>query len=77
MMITKKFCAPNWLYKKRLRPKNSEVLRLCASNTKAKKILNWKPKFNNLEGLKKGLARTINWTKNNHIDNYKNDIYNI
>ena len=63
--------------KKRLRPKNSEVLRLCASNTKAKKILNWKPKFNNLEGLKKGLARTINWTKNNHIDNYKNDIYNI
>ncbi len=63
--------------KKRFRPKNSEVLRLCASNTKAKKFLNWQPKFNNLEGLKKGLAKTINWTKNNHIDNYKKDIYNI
>ena len=33
------------LDKKRVREKKSEVFRLIASNTKAKKILNWKPKF--------------------------------
>ena len=37
----------------RIRPEKSEVNRLCASNNKAKKLLNWKPKFVGKKGLKK------------------------
>ncbi len=47
--------------KKRLRPAKSEVLRLKASNIKAKKLLNWKPKFNNRKKLKEALKITIKW----------------
>jgi len=35
----------------RVRPKKSEVLRLLSSNTKAKKILKWKPKYRGLNGF--------------------------
>lgn len=59
--------------KSRLRPKNSEVKRLWADNTKAKEILNWSPKFAGLEGLKKGLKKTYNWfSENQNIKKYKN-----
>ena len=44
---------------KRKRPLNSEVERLYASNSKAKSILNWEPKFSGKEGFKKGLSETI------------------
>jgi len=56
----------------RKRPLKSEVERLWADNTKAKKILGWTPKHN----LKKGLKRTIEWFKKNR-DIYKSEIYNI
>ena len=46
---------------KRSRPKKSEVERLCCSTKKAKKFLNWKAKFSNFLGLKKGLSKTIDW----------------
>ena len=49
--------------KKRLRPKNSEVDRLFSSNKKAKKILNWKPKYDGLKGFKSALKLTYNWYK--------------
>ena len=39
--------------KKRFRPKKSEVPRLCADNLKAKKLLNWKPKYKGKDGFKK------------------------
>jgi NAD dependent epimerase/dehydratase len=45
----------------RLRPEKSEVERLCASNKKAKEILNWSPEYD----LHKGLQLTIDWFKEN------------
>jgi NAD dependent epimerase/dehydratase len=45
----------------RLRPPKSEVERLCADRTLAKKLLDWEPKYD----LKEGLARTIEWISAN------------
>ena len=53
--------------KDRYRPQNSEVLNLLSSNTKAKKILKWKPKFTGPKGLEKGLLQTINFYKKNYL----------
>lgn len=62
----------------RIRPKLSEVERLLADNTKAKKMLNWTPQYHDKEGLKKGLLKTIEWFNNpNNIKAYKVDRYNI
>jgi NAD dependent epimerase/dehydratase len=47
----------------RKRPKKSEVDRLLASNKKAKKLLNWKPKYSKAKGLDDGLRQTLNWFK--------------
>ncbi len=61
--------------KKRVRPKKSEVMRLYASNIKAKKILKWKPKYSEIKGFKKGLIKTIEWfkiEKNKKLYNAKN-----
>lgn len=58
--------------KKRIRPLKSEVMRLYSSNLKAKKILNWEPKFKGLKGFKKGLAETISWLNRNKGLNYYN-----
>ena len=64
--------------KKRIRSKNSEVYRLRASNTKATKILKWRPKYNGLKGFKKGLEKTINWfSEPKNLKYYNSDIYNI
>ena len=56
----------------RKRPVKSEVERLLADTAKAKKILNWKPKYS----LEKGLKATIAWFKENK-DFYKSGIYNV
>ena len=62
----------------RVRPKNSEVERLVADNSKAKKLFNWEPKYVGTEGFKKGLAETIEWfVKPENIKQYKSDIYNL
>jgi NAD dependent epimerase/dehydratase len=45
----------------RLRPENSEVERLWASNDKARQILNWQPQYGGLEGFKRGLSETVKW----------------
>ena len=64
--------------KSRLRPKNSEVDRLIASNYKAKKILKWQPKLTGKKGFKEGLSITINWFRENlHKINFKSNIYNL
>jgi len=66
------------LDKKRVRPKKSEVLKLQSKNLKARKLLNWKPKYINKNGLVLGLKRTIEWFANSeNIKNYKSDKYNI
>lgn len=45
----------------RLRPRNSEVERLCADNSKAKRLLAWEPAYAGREGLRRGLEKTIAW----------------
>uniref|UniRef100_UPI00404886B0 NAD-dependent 4,6-dehydratase LegB n=1 Tax=Polynucleobacter sp. TaxID=2029855 RepID=UPI00404886B0 len=62
----------------RLRPESSEVERLWADNRKAEELLGWKPDYAGIEGLKKGLAETVQWfTESNNMTLYKSDIYNI
>lgn len=64
--------------KVRVRNKKTEVQRLCASNIKAKKLLNWKPKHKSKDGLITGLEKTINWYKKpENLKKFKTDIYNI
>jgi len=53
------------LSKARKRPKKSEVFRLCGSNKKAKKLINWTPVYAKEEGFKKAILKTINWYRNN------------
>ena len=60
-----------------MRPIKSEVNRLLSSNKKAKKILNWKPKFSEKKGFINGLSNTIDWFKvSKNLESYKTDIYN-
>jgi dTDP-glucose 4,6-dehydratase len=64
--------------KKRIRSNTSEVFRLLASDAKARKLLNWKPKYKGIAGFKKGLERTVEWFSNhNNLRIYNSDIYNI
>lgn len=62
----------------RLRPDESEVARLWADNTKAKRLLGWEPLYSGVEGLKRGLAETVSWFRNpDNLRAYKTDVYNI
>ncbi|MFD1037184.1 NAD-dependent 4,6-dehydratase LegB [Virgibacillus byunsanensis] len=62
----------------RLRPNKSEVERLWADNGKAKKLLNWTPKYGSREGFKKGIQETAEWFANpENLKKYKADVYNI
>jgi len=62
----------------RLRPENSEVERLWASNQKASELLGWKPKYGGIEGFEKGIQKTVDWFVDpKNLKNYKTDIYNI
>ncbi len=62
----------------RVRPEKSEVNRLCSDNSKAEKMLNWEPEHKGVEGLKKGLEKTIDWfCRKQNLGAYKADLYNI
>jgi len=62
----------------RVRPKLSEVDRLCSDNSKAGTLLNWTPKYAGLDGLVKGLTLTIDWFKEpSNLTNYKPTTYNV
>lgn len=62
----------------RLRPGNSEVERLWADNAKARKLFGWSPAYGGLEGLRRGLAETVDWFVNPiNLQAYKADRYNI
>ena len=66
------------LDKKRIREKRSEVFRLLASNNKAKKLLNWKPKYAGIKGFKKGLEKTIEWFQDpKNLKDYNSKSYSI
>lgn len=63
---------------KRVRPKKSEVERLLADNTKAKKLLGWEPEYAGYEGLKQGLTETINWfSQSENLNKYRSEVYNV
>lgn len=62
----------------RTRPEKSEVERLWADNTKAKRLLNWEPLYAGKEGLRRGLEETVAWfTEPKNLERYKIDLYNI
>lgn len=62
----------------RLRPKNSEVERLWADNTKAKQLFGWQPAYGGREGFKRGLVETAEWFEHSaNLVSYKADRYNI
>lgn len=62
----------------RTRPKNSEVERLWADNSKAKALLGWTPQYSGVDGLKDGLTKTIEWFSNpDNLRSYKVNIYNV
>lgn len=62
----------------RLRPKESEVERLWSDNGKASRLLDWRPAYPGIEGLRRGLAETIDWFRDPaNLAAYKSDVYNI
>jgi len=56
----------------RIRPGKSEVMKLWASNQKAKELIGWEPRIS----LDEGLRRTIEWISS-HLDLYKPDEYTV
>lgn len=64
--------------KDRIRPTKSEVTRLISNNNKAKRLLNWTPKFKNQKGFELGLEKTIEWfSKKENVKLYKFNLYNV
>ncbi|MUT65008.1 NAD-dependent 4,6-dehydratase LegB [Paenibacillus sp. NEAU-GSW1] len=62
----------------RIRPEKSEVERLWADNSKAERLLGWKPRYGGREGFARGLGHTIEWfTSAGHLAIYKADQYNL
>lgn len=58
----------------RLRPKDSEVFRLCCDNTKIKQLTGFTPDYS----LEKGLSQTIEWLSDpQNLSCYKTDLYNV
>jgi len=58
--------------KNRIRPRDSEVERLLANNSKAKGLLDWEPRV----PLEEGIKRTIEWIRANPKF-FKPSIYNV
>lgn len=62
----------------RMRPTESEVMRLWSQNRKAKELLNWQPKYSGFNGLSIGLSKTISWfSDSENLKSYKVGVYNI
>lgn len=62
----------------RIRPASSEVERLWADNKKAKDLIGWIPEFSGIDGLLRGLAKTVEWfTEKNNLVQYKSEVYNV
>jgi nucleoside-diphosphate-sugar epimerase len=56
----------------RIRPGKSEVMKLWASNQKAKEMIGWEPRVS----LDEGLRLTIEWIQS-HLDLYQPDQYTV
>jgi dTDP-glucose 4,6-dehydratase len=62
----------------RLRPSKSEVTRLLADNSKAKRLLGWSPEYGQRQGFKRGLEETVAWfSRNENLSSYKASAYNV
>jgi NAD dependent epimerase/dehydratase len=62
----------------RLRPENSEVERLWASNAKAHQLLGWQPAYGGRDGFRRGLELTAEWfLRPENLRAYKANIYNL
>lgn len=62
----------------RIRPAASEVNRLFASNDKARELLGWIPQYGGLDGMRRGLAKTIDWfQKPDNLRRYQDHGYAI
>lgn len=62
----------------RLRPERSEVERLWADNSKAERLIGWKPEYAGRNGLRRGLAETIEWFREpSNLSAYKTDRYSV
>ncbi len=62
----------------RLRPAASEVERLWADNTLASQLAGWTPQYGGRNGLRRGLAETVEWFRNpDNLRRYKAGIYNV
>ncbi len=62
----------------RMRPDKSEVERLWADNSKATRLLGWKPQYAGRDGLRRGLQETIAWLSlTTNFERYKVDRYNV
>lgn len=57
---------------KRIRPANSEVMRLISDNSKAKERMGWQPRVS----LKDGLEQTVRFVEQN-LDAFKSNIYTV
>jgi dTDP-glucose 4,6-dehydratase len=56
----------------RMRPVHSEIMRLHASNHKARALLGWEPRIS----LDEGLARTTAWIRE-HMEDYRPGVYEV
>ncbi len=62
----------------RLRPAGSEVERLWADNSRALALAGWAPEYAGTDGLRRGLAETVEWFSNpDNLRRYKAGLYNI
>jgi NAD dependent epimerase/dehydratase len=62
----------------RLRPAASEVERLWADNTLARELAGWSPQYAGRDGLRRGLAETVEWFRNpDNLRRYKAGRYNL
>lgn len=62
----------------RMRPEASEVERLWADNSKARRLAGWEPDYGGRDGFKRGLVATIEWFRNPaNLAGYKPGIYNL
>jgi NAD dependent epimerase/dehydratase len=62
----------------RVRPKKSEVERLWADISKAKRLLDWNPEYAGRAGFAKGIAHTVAWFQDQrNLRGYKVNAYNV
>ena len=62
----------------RIRPTGSEVERLFADATKARRITGWTPEFGGVEGFERGLRATADWFIDPaNLERYKVGVYNL